>query len=137
MLTARDLQVLEGKPRIQDLKLAERLGFAKPVDIRQLIERNLKRLSGRGEVFCTIQKTSERGGRPGTEYWLTKWQAIKICMWSEALNADAVQDEIADVFDAYTDGRLVAPGQAPITADVIGKMFEPIRKTVEHTHKIS
>ena len=62
---------------------------------------------------------------------MTKWQAIKICMWSEAPNADLVQDEIADVFDAYTDGKLVPRDQAPITSDVVGQLFEQGRRTYE------
>src|SRR5262245_28179119 len=119
MITAQDLQLIEGKPRVLDLKIAERLEFDRPRSIRKLIERNKERLSRRGEVCSIMSQTSDAGGRPGTEYWLTKWQAIKICMWSEAPNADAIQDEIADVFDAYTDGRLVVPGQAPATAEVL------------------
>lgn len=135
MITAQDLQVIEGKPRVLDLKIAERLEFERPRDIRKLIERNLERLSRRGEVCAIMAQTTDIGGRPGTEFWLTKWQAIKICMWSEAPKADTVQDEIADVFDAYTDGKLVPPNQAPVSNDVLREMYS-IRRTVEHTHEV-
>ena len=135
-LNLTDLQLVEDQPRVLDLKIAERLGFDRPRDIRKLVDRNLARLSRRGEVCAVMAQTSDVGGRPGTEYWLTKWQAIKICMWSDAPNADAVQDEIADVFDAYTDGKLVPPGRAPVTTDVLRQIFDPIRETVEHTRHV-
>jgi hypothetical protein len=125
------VQVVDGELRVQDLMLAERLGFAETRAIRKLIERNIERLSRRGEVCVTASQTSDLGGRPGREYWLTKWQAIKICMWSEAPNVDAVQDEIADVFEAYTDGKLIHRDQSPVTTQNFEQMF---RETHE-THK--
>lgn len=135
MITGQDLQVVDGKPRVQDLKVAERLEFSQPYDIRKLIERNKERLIRRGELFATVAKNDDPlgRGRPATEYWLTKWQAIKICMWSEAPKADAVQDEIADVFDAYTDGKLVPSGrnQTPVTTDVLGQIFDFAKRTYE------
>lgn len=134
------VQVVDGEPRVQDLMLAERLQFAQPSTIRKLIKRKEEPLSRRGEVFTAVVKTSDVGGRPGKEYWLTKWQAIKICMWSEAPNADAVQDEIADVFDAYTDGKLVPREQGLPSIAAFDKLFDeklnPIHEKLDRTHKV-
>ena len=38
MIAMHDLQVIEGKPCVQDLKIAERLGFTNPYEIRRLID---------------------------------------------------------------------------------------------------
>jgi hypothetical protein len=74
------------------LALAELLDFERPRNIRQLIERNKDELSRHGEVCCITQQTSSEGGRPGTEYWLTEWQAIIVCMKSEAPRAEDARD---------------------------------------------
>ena len=59
-------------PRIRDLDLADKLGYERPHDIRELIRR-FDSLLG---VIRTVRKTSgERGGRPGVEFWLTEEQA--------------------------------------------------------------
>jgi hypothetical protein len=52
------------EPRFHDLRVAERLGFTRPRNIRKLIERNLPDLGGYGEVCSMVEQTSEQGGRP-------------------------------------------------------------------------
>lgn len=68
--------------RIQDLELARLLGFARPHDIRELVDRWESAL---GPVFRAARKTSARGGRPGREYLLTEEQALFITAKAAAL----------------------------------------------------
>ena len=79
-----DLQIVSGEPRVQDIRLAESLEFARPAKIRELIERNIEELRRYGEVIPVAGKTLPQGGRPSTEYYLNEEQALLICMKSDA-----------------------------------------------------
>lgn len=105
-LTSSDLRPFEDAPRIKDLRLAEALGFEQPRDIRKLIKRNIARLEQHGQVCAMMARTSSKGGRPTFEYWLNERQAYRLCMWSAAANADAVQEQMVEVFYAYRHGHL-------------------------------
>jgi hypothetical protein len=67
-LTIKDLTILEGEkqPRIQDVRLGERLGFGRARRIRELVERNKDVLSQRDKVCRVERQTSSRGGRPSS-----------------------------------------------------------------------
>ena len=106
-LTSTDLRVFEDGPRVKDLRLAEVLGFDRPRDIRKVIQRNLSRLERHGMVCAIVAQTSDKGGRPALEYWLNERQGYRLCMWSEAPNADVVQEQMADVFYPHRHGELV------------------------------
>jgi hypothetical protein len=95
--------------RIQDLKLGELLGFGRAREIRPLIERNSERLEQDGEVCGTVPQTSAKGGRPATEYWLNKRQALRLCMWARTDKADAAQSALLDAWDAWEAQRQGAP----------------------------
>ncbi|MEW6256841.1 MAG: hypothetical protein AB1592_12875 [Pseudomonadota bacterium] len=119
-LSPTDLRVLDDGPRVQDLRLAEALGFGKLYDIRALIDRNIGELKSYGEVCATVAQTPEgifgtapknagevvataaktpRGrGRPGREYWLNEPQALLICMFARTENAAAVRQMLIQVF---------------------------------------
>lgn len=105
-LTSADLRPFEDAPRVKDLRLAEVLGFEAPYRIRALIKRHSERLAKHGDVLTTVVKTSSKGGRPTSEYWLNERQAYRLCMWSAAANADAVQEQMVEVFYAYRHGHL-------------------------------
>lgn len=98
----------DGVTRIRDLDLAQRLGYKRPHDIRELIGRLLKdgKLND-SEVLRTVRKT-QGGGRPGQEFWLTRPQALKVAAKSETEPADALLDEMIRVFELVIDGGLVA-----------------------------
>ena len=49
-LTVADLDAVDSEPRIFDLVLADRLGFARPRTIRQLIERSMAELESYGLI---------------------------------------------------------------------------------------
>jgi len=115
------------EPRIRDLDLGERLGYANPIDIRKLIrrledEKKLKDLV----VFATVAKTS--GGRPGREYWLTEAQALKVVAKSETSIADALLDEVIRVYMLARRGLLPQPGI--MTAEGVAMAIEPIVRRV-------
>lgn len=100
------LTEFEGEPRARDLDIAERLGFAEPIDIRKLIRRHACELQGHG-VLATMAKTSGReGGRPSTEYWINEEQALLISIFSGARNAAAVRTMLIKVFVAWRRGHL-------------------------------
>ena len=88
-------------PRVRDIDLAVRLGYERPRAIRDLIERLItsKNLNG-SEVRRTVRQTSERGGRPATEYWLTEEQALMVVARSETPKATEILRAVIDVFMA-------------------------------------
>lgn len=103
-LAPLSLTPIEGEHRVRDLDLGVRLGFERPLDIRELIKRNEKKLST-FSILRTVRKISEgKAGRPSVEYYLDQKQSIFICMKSETANAFDVQVEIVHVFDAHLNG---------------------------------
>jgi hypothetical protein len=127
-----DLTVIEGdaEPRILDLRIAERLGYAVPRDIRKIIRRSVNELTRHGILCHRGTNTGERG-RPAHEFWLNEAQAILICMKSETTLAADVRAEIIAVFQAYRRGHLVP--SSPITADVLGSIFDEKLAPVHHS----
>lgn len=104
-LTTSNLTLIEGEPRVLDTDLARALGFSKPADIKGLIRRHLVALERFGEVFRTMPKTSQKGGRPSKENWLNKKQALYLCTKSETKNATEVTIRMVEVFDDFLSNR--------------------------------
>ncbi|QIX21414.1 hypothetical protein FOB41_09840 [Agrobacterium pusense] len=96
---------IDGTPRMLDLTLAGALGFSNRHMIRKLISRHDQPLTRFGEVVSMVEKTSDKGGRPGKAYYLNKKQALYICTKSETENATEVTIQMVEVFDAYTSGK--------------------------------
>lgn len=92
----------EGELRILDIDLGKRLGFAKPVKIRELIKRHLPSLEQMGTVptVGTVKR-----GQDATEYYLNRKQAIFITAKSETAEATDITIEIIERFDAYERGE--------------------------------
>ncbi len=99
------LTPVNGEPRVHDLALAERLGFADQYMIRKLIKRNHDKLLKFG-IVSTVETIHQGAGRPSSEFYLNQRQAVFICMKSETEKAFDVQVEIVRVFDAYLNGEL-------------------------------
>lgn len=136
-ISPTDLRVLDDGPRVQDLRLAEALGFGKLYDIRALIDRNIVELKTYGEICATVAQTPEgifgtapknaeevvatvaktpRGrGRPGREYWLNEPQALLICMFARTENAATVRQMLIQVFVEWrrAQARAAAPQPEP------------------------
>lgn len=99
------LAIENNEPRVRDLDLADRLGYAHPIDIRKLVRRyqNSGDLS-REEVLATVAKST--GGRPGTEFWLSEAAALFIVTKSETKNAIALTKEMIRVFMLVRRGMI-------------------------------
>ena len=97
-LISSDLATIANEPRVQDLRLAEALGFDRPRVIRELIERNRPEIEGYGGLPCRTANPGALGGRPGREYHLNEPQALLICMFSRTPNAAAVRKNLIEVF---------------------------------------
>jgi phage regulator Rha-like protein len=111
-------RMIEGELRILDIELAERLGFARPRVIRELIERHIEALSALGAVCRTVRQTSsDKGGRPATEYYLNRKQAIFVTAKSATTEATEITIEIIERFNAYERG--VMPRQIAEAFEVI------------------
>ena len=91
----------DGEMRIRDLELAERLEFARPRAIRQIIKRNEAKLLNLGPCH-TVKRVVE--GNETLGYWLNQKQAIFICMKSETDKAFDVQADIVRVYDQVVNG---------------------------------
>ncbi|CAO3420898.1 hypothetical protein [Azospirillum endophyticum] len=112
-LSPTDIDIaVNGEPRILDLRLAEALGFGRPRDIRQLIERHREALERLGGICGTVPQIRGRG-RPATEFWLTKKQAVYLCTKAETERAITVTIQIVELFDAVTGGA-AHPALAPV-----------------------
>lgn len=96
-----EFRVLDGEPRVQDLKLAEWLGFGRHLKIRDLIKHmKMTGIINDSEVFTVRGITSSAGGRPATEFWLTETGALLLATKSETPNAIALTREIVETFVA-------------------------------------
>ena len=103
-LTTQHLDAIDGKPRILDLTLAERLDFARPRTIRQLIERNRGELERYGVIAA---RCSDRQNRQFTEYWLNESQALLVCLFSRTERAAEVREAVITVFTAWRRAQRV------------------------------
>ncbi|WP_187272606.1 hypothetical protein [Methylobacterium sp. WL9] len=95
---------------VQDLKLAEALGYARATDIRKLIIRHATTL----ELFGSLRhrgvmiEAGKGARRSVTEYHLTKAQAAFITAKADTKNATSLTVLMAEVFAMASDGKLVA-----------------------------
>lgn len=119
VLAITDLHLFANEPKVQDLRLAEILGFERPRDIRELIKRNAEELENLGGLFHRIKNVNDYdglpydtanlqslGGRPATEYWLNEEQALLLCMFARTVKARSARREIIRVFLAWRHGHL-------------------------------
>lgn len=103
------------EPRVRDLDLAVRLGYARPREVRALI-RSL-RSAGKLNPFEVRGVAPQTSGRPATEFWLTESEALKITAKSGTNEADAILDALIAVFIAYRNGTL-ATRPIPLDATI-------------------
>lgn len=112
-LSVADLNIeIDQEPRVLDVLLGERLGMAQPLNIRATVRANEAELSLHGRVFTQSVKTSARGGRPGTAYYLNEPQALLICMFSNTSRAAQVRKMLIDVFMEYRRSQGMVKVQA-------------------------
>jgi hypothetical protein len=110
--------LIEGELRIRDVDLAARLGFARPTNIRQLIERHRESLSKISVLHTVVQTPSGQGGRPTIAYYLNRKQALFIIAKSDMPKAVEITIYVIELFDAYDrDFRSVRPDHPILTPE--------------------
>ena len=119
------LSILDGEPRCRDLDLADRLGFDRPRNIRNLIDRNIAEIESFGSALRReALLTRPQGGTVSVqEYWLNEEQALLVSVLSNAPNAPAVRAMLIKVFVAWRRGQL--PQAAPARKLRRGAMSNP------------
>jgi hypothetical protein len=123
------------EPRVLDVLLAERLGFADKYKVRELIERNRAELEFQGVVSATVAETSSKGGRPAAEYWLNEWHAILVCMFSRTEKAAEVRKAVIEVYKAYRQQKTVAEPQPRVAVRAYTRRPRGSRLLHEHLRK--
>ena len=113
-LTTSDINTtVNHEPRILDVRLAEALGFARPRDIRKIIERykmDLERFGTCASVAHVVR------GNKTTEYYLTEKQALYLCTKSKAEKAVDITIQMVKVFHLVQHGQLVKSQKQDATA---------------------
>jgi hypothetical protein len=130
-----DLKPIGGEPRIHDLRLADRLDYKRPTDIRELIERNRVELERYGNLpYHTVNSGSR--GRPGNEFWLNEAQALLICVKSDTPVAADVREEVIRVFLAWRHGGVPSIDTALITNSILQPMLRGFAEMTEKQDQI-
>jgi hypothetical protein len=62
--------------------IGERLGMARPTNIRRVIDRNRTEIEAFGSLAHSVPNLGPAGGRPSVEYHLTEEQALCVCQLS-------------------------------------------------------
>lgn len=98
------------EPTVRDIDLAERLGYERPANIRNLIKRHQPTLRAMGLVLHREAPIVSGKGRVSTvtEYHLNRAQAAFIVAKSDTKHADSLTVKMAEVFALFEAGGLVA-----------------------------
>lgn len=111
----------DAEPRVRDVDLGDRLGYAEPRMVRKLI----KRLRDSGEIpgvqsRDTVERQRTRNGGEREyaveEFWLTEREALLVCSASDAPNAGVVRAALVDLFIAWRRGQL-EPASSVLSLD--------------------
>ncbi|MER2635337.1 MAG: hypothetical protein ABTQ30_15945 [Rhizobiaceae bacterium] len=130
ILKIEDITVHNGEPTVQDLRLAEALGYDDRHKIRPLINRNMDELRRYGEVSATVAETSPKGGRPSNEFWLNEAQALLICIKSDAKNAADVRETLIRTFMAWRRGEGFRHGGESLPSFEVDIAYAPLGSKV-------
>ncbi|PZU17835.1 MAG: hypothetical protein DI589_25565 [Shinella sp.] len=118
LLSTSDLRVVsEEEPRLQDLRIAEALGFERPRKIRELIVRSMSELTRFGT--CATVAHVVRGNQV-TEFWLNEEQALLIATISDAPRAAEVRHMLIKLFVGWRRGQLPPAPQGASRVDPMG-----------------
>lgn len=127
----------QGEPLVRDVDIGEKLGLARPTNVRTLIERNRAEIEGfgslhHGDAMIVAGKGAEREGR---EYWLNEEQALLVATLSRAPRASEVRSPADDAMmnAAIEDkvGRIIAHMvPALVEAEVVKCQFGTTRDHV-------
>ncbi len=122
------LSIQNNEPRARDIDLAERLGYERPRDIRKLVKTYLG--SGdlsQDDVCAAVAQTSAKGGRPGTEFWLSEAAALFIIAKSETAMAKTLLKEMIRVFMLARRGMLAPKVEHEILLRTMAKELAEVK----------
>jgi hypothetical protein len=111
-----ELAAWEEDYRVQDVVVGERLGFARPEDVRRVIRKNAKELNDYG-ILATSALIHDGAGRPTESYYLNEEQALLVAMFSRTEKAAEVR---RDLIKAFKFARLTATDSY-----IFNKLFLP------------
>lgn len=78
------IKIIDGVPYMKDTALGEMIEFARPLKIKELIQRHIKAENINDfRVIPTVGKTPELGGRPSDTYYLSEADSLFIVSKSE------------------------------------------------------
>lgn len=106
---ALTITVMDNEARVLDTALAEQLGMARAVHIRDLIKANMEELESFGGLPSAPVNPGPTGGRPTTAFYLNRQQALLVCILSKTEKAKDVRFEVIRRFDAYEELTLPTP----------------------------
>lgn len=94
--------------RVQDLALAERLGYRRTTDIRKLIKRHAPMLEAMGSLrqHAAMIVTGKGAKRSVTEYHLNRAQTAFIIAKAGTKIADSLAVMMAEVFALFSEGKI-------------------------------
>ena len=126
------LHTIDGEPVVRDVDLAERLGMARPTNIRGVVEKNRTELEGYGPLHTASAMVEIGSGakRETIEYRLNEPQALLVCIKSSAPRAPEARREVIEVFMAWRRG-LLSHVQPDAVSVRIGDLKQMIREAVE------
>lgn len=126
------LTEIDGEPRARDIEIAERLGYSRPANIRNLIKRNLSEIEGFGPALRreALVERPQGGGNDADEFWLTEEQALLVAALSKTENAASVRAMLIRCFVAWRRGHLLPAGAeltlAPAARSAIGGIVKDV-----------
>jgi hypothetical protein len=107
------LHMIDNEPRINDLELAKRLGYARGVRIRDIIRRNSNELTRYG-LLATVEKAPEtEGGRSTEEYFLNEGQAIRVATLVDMVSTGDVCEMVLKAYVEHRRSQTAVQGQTP------------------------
>ena len=136
-LSPNDLEIIDGTPRVAASSLAKALGFARPRNIRDLIDRNIEELRSYGHM-PHVRRMIEIGKgakREVVDHLLNEHQALVIASLSSAPNAPAVRRALIECFVAFRKGQQPRP-QAQMRGPAAPTRCEWRGKELIRRHKL-
>jgi hypothetical protein len=121
-LSPADIDASQDEPRIKDVRVGQRLGMARPTDIRRVIDANRLELERYGSLRAVRAMIAAGKGaqRETLEYYLNEAQTILLCMFSRTARAADVRQEVISVYTQWRAQRQgAARGGADVSAEVI------------------
>jgi hypothetical protein len=135
-LALSDLREIDGEACVQDLRLAEALGYARPATIRDLIKSITPDLLRFGIIRAARIIRGKGAGRPATEYYLNRKQVIWLIAKSEAALAKDALEQVVEVFDSWLQRGLSA-FEARSVHSQIDPQAAAIRREVDRMEAIT